>query len=89
VGEHIQFQGGAVNPAARSALFWIGLAVLIVGLASLVVPIPRTHEAGIQAGGVSIGIETQDHEKVSPILSGVMIVGGAGIMFARKMKVLV
>ena len=79
-----------MNPAAKSmnALFWIGLAVLVLGLASLVVPIPRTHEAGIQAGGVSIGIETQGEEKVSPILSGVMVLGGAGMMFAQKVKVL-
>jgi hypothetical protein len=78
-----------MNPVARSmsALFWIGLAVLIVGLASLVVPIPRTHEADIQAGGISIGIETQGEEKVSPILSGVMIVGGAGMMIARKVSI--
>jgi hypothetical protein len=79
-----------MNPAAKSmnALFWIGLAVLVLGLASLVVPIPRTHEAGIQAGGVSIGIETQDEERVSPIVRGVMILGGAGMMFAQKVKVL-
>jgi len=86
MGECIQFQGRPMN-RARSALFWIGLAMLVVGLASLVVPIPRTHEAGIQAGGVSIGIETQGEERVSPILSGAMIMGGAGMMFARKMKV--
>ena len=49
VGQHIQFQGGAMNPVARSmsALFWIGLAVLIVCLALLVVPIPRALDAAI------------------------------------------
>ena len=78
-----------MNPAAKSmsALFWIGLAVLILGVASLVVPIPRTHETEIQAGGVSIGIGTQGEEKVSPILSGVLILSGAGMMIARKVKV--
>jgi prolipoprotein diacylglyceryltransferase len=76
-----------VNPAARSALFWIGLAVLIVGLASLVVPIPRTHDAEFQAGGVSIGIETEGEEKVSPILSGAMIVAGVVMMITQKVKV--
>jgi hypothetical protein len=73
---------------SMNALFWIGLTVLILGLASLVVPIPSSHTTGIHAGGVSIGIETQDEQKVSPILSGVMILGGAGMMFAQKVKVL-
>ena len=65
-------------------LFWIGLVVLILGFASLVVPIPRSERQGIEAGGVSIGVETQTKERVSPILSAVMILGGAGLMIARK-----
>lgn len=78
-----------MNPAAKSTsvLFWMGLAVLILGLASLLVPIPRTHETGIQAGGVSIGIESQGEERVSPILSGVMILAGASMMIARKVSI--
>ena len=78
-----------MNLAAKSTsvLFWMGLAVLILGLASLLVPIPRTQETGIQAGGVSIGIETQGEERVSPILSGVMILAGAGMLIARKVSI--
>jgi len=65
-------------------LLWIGLVVLILGFASLVVPIPRSERQGIEAGGVSIGVETQTEERVSPILSAVMILGGAGLMIAGK-----
>ena len=65
-------------------LLWIGLVVLILGFASLVVPIPRSERQGIEAGGVSIGVTTQTEEKVSPILSAVMILGGAGLMIAGK-----
>ena len=65
-------------------LFWIGLVVLILGLASLLVPIPRNERQGIQAGDVSIGVTTQTEEKVSPIVSAVMILGGAGLMIAGK-----
>lgn len=46
------------------ALFWIGLVVLILGIASLVVPIPRSEREGINVGGVSVGIETQHDEKI-------------------------
>ena len=67
-------------------LFLIGLVVLILGFASLLVPIPRNERHGIQAGDVSIGVTTQSDEKVSPILSAVMILGGAGLMIAGKGK---
>jgi hypothetical protein len=68
------------------ALFWIGLTVLILGLVSLAVPIPRTERDGFKAGGISIGIETQHSERLSPIVGGVMILAGAGMMIAGKRR---
>ncbi len=68
------------------ALFWVGLAVLILGLLSLAVPIPRTGGGSVKVGDVSLGVKTQTDEKVSPIISAVMILGGAGIMIAGKSK---
>jgi hypothetical protein len=68
------------------AMFWIGLVVLVLGIASLLIPIPRTEKEGFRAGGVSIGVETHHQEKVSPIVSAVMILGGAGMMIAQKVK---
>lgn len=67
-------------------LFWIGLVVLALGFASLVVPIPRTEREGFSAGGISMGVETRHSETVSPIISGVMILGGAGMMIAGKSR---
>jgi hypothetical protein len=66
------------------ALIWIGIVVLILGLVSLVVPIPRHEREGFKAGSLSVGIETQHQERVSPIVSAVMILGGAGLMIAGK-----
>jgi len=68
------------------ALFWIGMAVLILGIASLVVPIPRNEREGFKAGGVSFNVETRHDEKVSPFVSAVMILGGVGMLVAGKMK---
>ena len=68
------------------ALFWIGLVVLILGIASLFVPIPRNEREGFKAGGVSFGIETRHEEKVSPIVSAVMILCGAGLLIAGRRK---
>jgi hypothetical protein len=41
------------------ALFWIGLVLLILGVVSLLVPIPRNQRDGVNVGGVSIGIESR------------------------------
>jgi len=65
-------------------LFWIGLVVLILGIVSLAVPIPRNEREGFKAGGLSIGVETRHDEKVSPIVSAAMILGGVGLMIAGK-----
>ena len=68
------------------ALFWIGMVVLILGIVSLVVPIPRNERKGFKAGGLSVGVETRHEEKVSPYVSAVMILGGVGMLVAGKMK---
>ena len=68
------------------ALFWIGMAVLILGVVSLVVPIPRHEREGVTVAGVSLGVETRHDEKVSPFVSAAMILGGIGAMAAGKIK---
>ena len=68
------------------ALFWIGLVVMILGVVSLIVPIPRNEREGFKAGGISVGIETRHDEKVSPFVSAVMILGGVGTMVAGKRR---
>ena len=64
------------------ALFAVGVVILILGIASLFVPIPQKDGAGVEVGGVSLGVETTSREKVSPIVSGALIVAGAGMMIA-------
>jgi len=65
-------------------LFWIGLIVLILGVVSLVVPIPRSEREGVTVGGVSLGVEIRHEEKIPPALSAVMILGGLGAMAFSK-----
>ena len=67
-------------------LFWAGLAVLILGIASIFVPVPRSGREGITAGGVSVDVETRHAQMMSPLLSAVMIMGGLGTMVAGKVK---
>jgi hypothetical protein len=62
----------------------IGLVLLVLGLVSLFVRIPRNEREGVKIGGVSIGVETRHDEKAPPIVSAMMILGGAGLMLAGK-----
>lgn len=64
------------------ALLGVGAVLLVLGILSLFVPIPHTENHGIKAGDVSIGVQTHDDEKVSPIVSGVLILGGVGMLIA-------
>ncbi|MCU1221136.1 MAG: hypothetical protein JWN42_2333 [Candidatus Angelobacter sp.] len=65
-------------------LFWLGVIFVVLGIASLVVPIPHNERSGVKVGGASIGIETRHEEKVSPIIRVVLIAAGAGMMIAGK-----
>jgi hypothetical protein len=68
------------------ALFFIGLVVLILGIVSLVVPIPRSEREAISIGGVSLGVDIRHEEKVHPAVSAVMILAGFVAMAAGKRK---
>lgn len=68
------------------AMFIVGLVIIILGIASLFIPIPHNDREGISAGNVSIGINVKHDEKVSPIVSAVLILGGVGLMIAGSRK---
>ncbi len=64
---------------------WIGLGVLILGIASLIVPIPHQDHEGFHAGPISVGVDTNHSETLSPMVSAVLIVGGAALMIVQMM----
>lgn len=68
-------------------LFWAGLTVLVLGILSLVVPLPRNERDSVKLGGLSIGVETRHDEKIPPVVSTILILGGAGMMIAGKRSV--
>jgi hypothetical protein len=68
-------------------LFWIGLVVAVLGLASLVVPVPYTEREGISAGGMSMEVQTRHSSRVSPIVTGLLILSGAAMMIAGRSAV--
>jgi hypothetical protein len=68
------------------ALMVVGILLLVLGIASLFIPIPHNENQGINAGDVHIGVQVRHDEKVSPIISAVLIIGGVGLMFAGARK---
>jgi hypothetical protein len=67
-------------------MMWAGLVLCVLGVLSLVVPIPHTERNGIKIGDASVGVTTQTQERVSPIVSAVLIIGGIGLAIAGKPK---
>jgi hypothetical protein len=65
-------------------LFAVGLVILILGVASVFVPIPKKERSGVQVGGVSLGVETTHRDTVAPIVSGVLILAGAVLMIVGR-----
>lgn len=63
-------------------LLYAGLLLIALGIASLVVPIPRTETQGIKIGDANLGVQTSRSERVSPIISVVLIAGGIALSIA-------
>jgi len=63
-------------------LLYAGPLLIALGIASLVVPIPRTETQGIKIGDANLGVQTSHSERVSPVISVVLIVGGIALSIA-------
>ena len=63
-------------------LLFAGLLLVALGIASLVVPIPHTETEGIKVGNTNLGVQTSHSERVSPIISVVLIAGGIALSIA-------
>src|SRR5882757_8621211 len=64
----------------------IGAVLLLLGLLSFVVPIPHQEDHGVRIGDAKIGVQTNRSERVPPLLSGVLVLGGVVAMAAGSRK---
>lgn len=55
---------------------YIGVALLVLGLLSFVVPIPRHENQGVTIGDTKIGVQTETSEKLPPAVGVVLLAGG-------------
>jgi len=63
-------------------LLFTGVILVVLGIVSLVVPIPQTETEGIKVGNTNLGIQTSHSERVSPVISVVLIAGGIALGIA-------
>ena len=68
------------------ALLITGAILVLLGLASLFVPIPRNERHGFEAGPLSVGIETTRREVVHPAISAVLIAAGVVLIVASRRR---
>jgi hypothetical protein len=63
-------------------LLFAGLLLIVLGIASLVVPVPHRETEGIKVGNTNFGVQTSHSERVSPAISIVLIAGGIALSIA-------
>jgi hypothetical protein len=64
----------------------VGVLLIVLGLATFIVPIPHREEHGVQIGDAKIGVQTESSEKLPPGVGIVLLTGGvlALVLGARK-----
>ncbi len=64
----------------------VGALLLVLGLLSLVVPIPHKEDHSVKIGDAKIGVQTEDKERLPPIVGGILVVGGVIALAAGARK---
>ena len=67
-------------------LFLIGILLLVLGVLSFLVPVPRHESHGVKIGDTKIGVQTESSEKLPPAVGIVLVSGGvlALVLGARR-----
>jgi len=68
------------------ALFWVGLAAIVLGIVLLFVPLTRHDRQEVKAGPVEFGYTTKHSETLSPVVAALIILAGAGVMIAARAR---
>jgi len=64
----------------------VGAVLLILGLLSLVIPIPQREDHGVKIGDAKIGVQTEHSERLPPVVGGILVVGGVIALAAGARK---
>jgi hypothetical protein len=64
----------------------VGALLLVLGLLSLVIPIPHKEDHGVKIGDAKIGVQTEHSERLPPLVGGILVVGGVIALAAGARK---
>jgi hypothetical protein len=67
-------------------LTMLGAVLLVLGLLSFVVPIPRQEDHGVKIGDTKIGVQTETSQRLPPAVGGLMMVAGVIALVAGTRK---
>jgi hypothetical protein len=67
-------------------LMVVGVLLIVLGLISFLVPIPRSEDHSVKIGDAKIGVTTQDSEKLPPAVGIVLLVGGILVLVVGSRK---
>ncbi len=62
---------------------WVGVVLLILGIAALLFPVPHYEDHSVKAGDVKIEVQSRRDEKLPPVIGVVAILSGAVLLIAR------
>ena len=61
-------------------LFWIGLVIVLLGLASFFIQVPQPPRQSLDTGSISVGANSSQRRELSPWVGGVLVIGGLAMM---------
>ena len=61
-------------------LFWIGLVIVVLGLASFLVTVPQPPRQSLNTGSISVGVDNTQRRQLSPWVGVVLASGGLAMM---------
>jgi len=64
----------------------VGIAVLLLGILSFVVPIPISKTREVKAADASVTITTRHHEMLSPVVGSIVCAVGVLLVFVGSRK---
>jgi uncharacterized membrane protein len=68
------------------AVRFVGILLLLLGVLSFVVPVPRREDHSVKIGDTRFGVQTETSEKLPPAVGIVLVAAGVVVVVAGSRK---